>query len=105
MNKIRELRASKGISMKELGKIIGLAESTISLYENGKRQPEQGTLILIADYFNVSLDYLLGRDVPPSFPLLSNNEQRLLQMYNLLTDIEKGEIIGELKSMTKDRRI
>lgn len=63
MNKIRELRKAKKISMKELGVAIGgYAESTISLYENNKRQPDQATLIKIADFFGVSVDYLLGRE-------------------------------------------
>lgn len=63
MNKIRELRKAKKISMKELGQAIGgYAESTISLYENNKRQPDQATLIKIADFFGVSVDYVLGRE-------------------------------------------
>ena len=64
MNKIRELRKAKKISMKELGQAIGgYAESTISLYENNKRQPDQATLIKLADFFGVSVDCVLGRDV------------------------------------------
>ena len=48
--------------MKELGQIFGVAESTISLYETGKREPDQAMLLKMAEYFNVSVDYLLGRD-------------------------------------------
>ena len=50
------------LSMKQFGAIFGLAESTISLYETGKRDPDNNTLIAFANYFNVSLDYLLGRE-------------------------------------------
>lgn len=60
MLKLREIRKQKNLSMKELGAILGLAESTISLYENGKREPDIATLIKIANYFNVSVDELLG---------------------------------------------
>lgn len=60
MLKLREFRKQKNLSMKELGAILGLAESTISLYENGKREPDIATLIKIANYFNVSVDELLG---------------------------------------------
>ena len=49
MLKLRELRKQKNLSMKELGAILGLAESTISLYENGKREPDIATLIKIAN--------------------------------------------------------
>lgn len=59
---LRSLRKQHKLTMKELGDIIGVAESTISLYENGKRQPDYTTLQKIANYFHVSVDYLLGRD-------------------------------------------
>ena len=59
---LKELRKEKNITMKKLGEKIGVAESTISLYESGKRQPDNVTLLKIADYFNVSVDYLLGRN-------------------------------------------
>ena len=63
MNLIRELRKSKKITMKEFGHIIGVSEAAISHYETNKRQPDQATLIKIADFFGVSVDYLLGREV------------------------------------------
>lgn len=61
MNNIRELRKNKNLTMKELGAILGVSESTISLYETGKRQPDYDILCNIADYFDTSVDYLLGR--------------------------------------------
>lgn len=65
MNNIRALRKQRQLSMKELGQIVGVAESTISLYENEKREPDLATLSRIADYFNVTVDYLLGRSSDP----------------------------------------
>ena len=62
MTKLKELRKEHKLSMKELGKILGLSESTISLYEAGKREPDIKTLIKIADYFKVSVDVLIGRN-------------------------------------------
>lgn len=60
--RIKQLRLEKDLTMKELGEILGYSESTISLYESGKREPKNAEdYIKIADYFNVSLDYLLGR--------------------------------------------
>lgn len=56
--------------MKELGMEIGVAESTVSQYETGKRQPDYETLLKLSEYFGVSVDYLLGResvtDSPPA---------------------------------------
>ncbi len=62
MENLRYIRKQKGLSMKALGDIIGVAESTISLYETGKRQPDNDTLIKLANTLNVSTDYLLGLD-------------------------------------------
>ncbi len=59
--RLRELRKNANLSMKDLAKILNLSESTISLYERNLHQPEFATLKKIADYFNVSIDYLLGR--------------------------------------------
>lgn len=65
MLRLREIRKENGISLKKLGEIVGVAESTMSLYENEKRQPDYDTLNKLADYFNVTTDYLLGRDILP----------------------------------------
>ncbi|MBD5081130.1 MAG: ParB N-terminal domain-containing protein [Ruminococcaceae bacterium] len=64
MKMLRKLRKDKKLSMKELGSIIGVAESTISLYESGKREPDYKTLLTLAQFFNVSTDYLLQNKVP-----------------------------------------
>lgn len=61
MQRLREIRKSANVTMKSLGQHCGVSESTISLYENGKHEPDHETLKKIADYFNVSIDYLLGR--------------------------------------------
>ncbi len=62
MYRIRELRKQKGITAKKLGEAVNVAESTISLYENGRRSPDYDTLARIADFFGVSVDYILGRE-------------------------------------------
>ena len=61
-NRIRELRKAKGITMKQLGVIIGVAESTISHYETGKRQLDKETLIKLSNYFGVTIGFLLGAE-------------------------------------------
>lgn len=59
--RLRTLRKERKITMKELGKKLSLAESTISGYENGTRKPDLDTLDKIADFFDVSVDFLLDR--------------------------------------------
>lgn len=58
--KLRKLRKQRNWSMKQLGEMIGCSESTISLYETGKREPSFETLLKLGQLFDVSVDYLLG---------------------------------------------
>lgn len=62
MLRLRELRKRCDLTMKEFGSRFGLAESTISQYETGKRQPDYEQLLKFSEYFGVSVDYLLGND-------------------------------------------
>lgn len=83
--RIRELRKTKKVTMKELGNMIGVAESTMSLYETGKRKPDPETLSRLADYFNVSVDYLLGRDEgqPQPAPKYSTDQRKEIVLKKL----------------------
>lgn len=58
--RLRELRKYKDVGQKEVGAIIGLSESSIGKYELGERTPDPDSIIKLADFFNVSTDYLLG---------------------------------------------
>lgn len=59
--RLKELRQEKEITQSELGKILNLSQRSISQYELGIRFPDEIILNLIADFFDVSLDYLFGR--------------------------------------------
>jgi transcriptional regulator with XRE-family HTH domain len=60
--RLRELREEKQITQKSLAEILGLSSrSTIANYEQNDREPDYETLIKIAKYFEVSIDYLLGQ--------------------------------------------
>lgn len=60
-NRLRNLRISENITGVELGKVLNVTKVAISNWESGKRTPDQETLTKIADYFDVTTDYLLGR--------------------------------------------
>lgn len=57
-NRIAELRKENNLTLKELGEILGVRDNTLSQYETGKRNPQLGLLQEIANYFNVSIEYL-----------------------------------------------
>ena len=58
---LKLLRTEKAMSQQDLADALGISKSAINMYERGERQPNFETLESIADYFNVDIDYLLGR--------------------------------------------
>ncbi len=64
--RLKELRKAKGISQLKLAMDLSMNQNTISRYETGEREADYKTLIKIADYFNVSIDYLLERTDNPN---------------------------------------
>lgn len=63
--RIKELRLSKGITQLKMAMDLGTNQNTISRYEAGERQADYRTLIALADYFNVSIDYIMYRTDNP----------------------------------------
>lgn len=63
--RLRELRKSRGISQLKLAMDLSMNQNSISRYECGEREADYATLIKFADYFNVSIDYLLERTDNP----------------------------------------
>lgn len=90
MKKLRELRKKHKLSMKEFGTIFGLSESTISLYETGKREPDISTLVRMSEYFNISVDELLGRTFTHKInnEFISEHEKLLLNAYRRNLDMQ-----------------
>lgn len=66
-SRIKELRNSKGLTMEQLAKDLGTTRATISNFENEQRKPSLDMVIKIADYFQISIDYLVGRTDDPTF--------------------------------------
>lgn len=64
--RLKHLRQKRGISQLKLAMDLGLNQNSISRYESGEREADYQTLIRLADYFNVSIDYLLERTDNPA---------------------------------------
>lgn len=60
MNRIKEVRKKKGLSLQQVADAVGLGNNTISRYETGKREPKLETWNKLAEYFNVPTSYLMG---------------------------------------------
>lgn len=74
--RLKLLRENKSLSQKELALLLGVSPSTIGMYESGKRTPDSEMLKRICDFFDISVDYLLGR---------TNNNNYITDKKNVLT--------------------
>lgn len=64
--RIRELRKARRVTQLKMAMDLDMSQNTISRYESGEREPGVAELIRIADYFRVSIDYLVGRADDPA---------------------------------------
>lgn len=101
-NRLKMLRTEKKITQEELGKFVNVTKVSISGYENGNRTPDTETLQKLADYFDVSTDYLLGRtDVKNE----NNSLQGWLRSENEdLSETERYELEKDIKDYLSHRR-
>lgn len=93
---IKNLRKQINKTQEEVAKDLNLQKQTFQNYELGKRKPDIETLIKIADYFNVSLDYLCGRQNKNLIfaDSLSDKKKELISMIKDLNDDETLIAIG-----------
>lgn len=93
MNRIKELRKSKGLTQPELAKKVGISEQAVSFYENDRRKPKIETWNRLADFFNVSVPYLQGLPEP-----VGKNRLKELRQKKNLTLKKLGKHVGILDS-------
>ena len=112
VNRIRELRKRKNLTMKQLGEYLGMAENVVSRYETGKRQPDNEALVKFANFFNVSVGYLIGAEEPgglpqtpryveESAPQYTDDEIRVIEIYRSLSQQGKEYILSQLNIATQ----
>lgn len=96
--RLKELRENKKITQAELGKALSISTSTIGMYEQGRRNPDPDMLCKIADYFNITVDDLLGRKsklITPDSSISTEIENRDIVkiLDNLISDLNKKDIV------------
>lgn len=102
--RLRNLRENKGMKQEELGDMLGLSASTIGMYEQGRRQADNETLIKIADFFDVSIDYLLGKTEVKKYeqPYENKLEEVLFSKAKELSEEEKKTVLSVINAIKKD---
>lgn len=108
--RLRALREERKITQEDLGKILGTSHVTIGRYENGERIPKLDILIELANYFDVSLDYLLFRsdkkevtsskDKSNNLNLISDKNLSIVEDFNKLNEEGKKEAEKRVKELT-----
>lgn len=101
---LKNLRKEKKISQKELSEILKISQSVICDYENNKVDPTANILIKYADYFNVSIDYLTGREEEDGRIIvqeleLPSDEKKVLEKYRILPPELKAVSYEYIKSL------
>lgn len=83
---LKMLRKQKGVTQQRLADILCVDKTSISKWENGFNYPNQNIQMMIADYFGVSVDYLLGRDAPTPAPTDNTITEERLRALGIDTD-------------------
>jgi len=96
--RLREARKKLGISQKQLAEQLGLAKSTVSLYESEKRNPKLETIIELMYILGVTSDYLLGSDVVVEVKGQETNKFQPLTIEEMtfLNEIRKDKVLYEI---------
>lgn len=107
MNRIKELRENKGLTQKEVAKAIFTNQRNISRWENEQNEPTSSFLEKLADFFNCSIDYLVGRENDfgniivsngPTVPALTEKENLLLKMFRQVDERTQFKVLGYLEA-------
>lgn len=108
--RIKTLRQEHGKTQRDVCDAIHIEQVTLSQYENGKRIPKLDILILLAQYYGVTLDYLVGiselnkkTPYPSSALTLTNEEKIMIDSFQKLDLDNKYIIIGKTKELLKEQ--
>ena len=86
MLRLRELREYRGLSQAQVAEKLGVSRQSYNFYENGKRDPDTEILKTMADFFEVSLDCLVGRESPKykdDFQAMFPNDENITELISL----------------------
>lgn len=106
--RLAEIMEKTGTTHLQLANYLGVGRATVSHYVAGRNEPDIATLCKIADYFNVSVDYLVGRDVPEEKPdtgktVVSGNGQTIaLDPQNPITIAFNGKVFEIILAEEKE---
>lgn len=106
LKNLRKLREEKGVTQKQLADVISVSQQSINKYENHNIEPDIDTLIKMADYFETSVDYIVGHskirrkiEIVNSYDL-NAEEAKLVEDYRKLSNKQRFSIALILENYT-----
>lgn len=96
--RLKDLREEKGLTQEALGELVNLTKANISKYESGKLEPNIDTINFLASFFNVTVDYLLGRTEARNESFISICKENTLPYTTTLNEVQQNtniKIIAE----------
>lgn len=105
--RLKTLRREYGITQTTLCKAANIEQSTLAGYETGKNTPKLDILLSLANYFNVTLDYLVGRIDVNSSPSssLTESEESYIKKFRELNQFNQEIIIGKTNELLREQRL
>lgn len=110
--RFKELRLEKGLRQKDVAEKIGVCVASYGFYENWVNKPDPETLVKLADLYEVSIDYLLGRSddyqgaksVIERSPYEITDKQLInfMKLYKVMSEIQKAQVFGYIVALLEN---
>ena len=97
---LKYLRKREHYTQEELAAALGISRSRLNNYEQGIREPDSETASLIADFFNVTFDFLFGRTEKYD---ITEQEYQLIQLFRKLSEQDQGMVLEMIRAMIKSK--
>ena len=98
--RLSELKKEKGLTTIQLANAISYSKTVVYYWEKGQREPTSQALLALSNFFNCSIDFLLGKDdefsqIANAKPNLTERESRLLKAFGTLSALEQDKLIAD----------
>lgn len=96
---LKTIRKQRNMRQEDIARYLNVKQATYSGYESGKYEPTIETLCRLADYYNVSIDYLIGREWNNDIGYLTDAQIECVKMIKQLTETNLIKVMGYLSAM------